>query len=50
MIPTPGDELVPVVGIMVAALDIEVSRLEIPHELREYTHLKVPPLHSIWAP
>src|SRR5437868_5653778 len=34
---------------MVTTFDVEVSRLEIPHELGEHTHLKVPPLHPIWA-
>lgn len=34
---------------MVTALDVEISRLEIPHELGKDADLKVPPLHPIWA-
>src|SRR5205085_1305540 len=50
LIALPGNELVPVVSIMITAFDVEVSRFEVPHELREHAHLKVPPLHPIRAP
>jgi len=43
VISTPRNELVPIVSILITALDVEIARFEIPEQLRKDGDLEVPP-------